>query len=116
MRWLTCALILGFASAAFAPAAYGQTDGQTYSIDVDSPNFPRPMQTAIVGLALTAVAVIGARVGNRSSDTMMYLVLGSLALTAVMVAFSDRLHSEFVRAGFEKLDQLSQQAAALKKS
>jgi hypothetical protein len=87
-----------------------------YSIDVDTPKFPRPMAMAVVGLTLTAVAVIGARVGNRSSDTMMYMVLGSLALTAVMVAYSDRLHSEFVRAGFEKLDQLTQEAQALKKS
>ena len=33
------------------------------------------------------------------------------ALTAVMVAYSDRVHSEFVRNGFERLEQYRQQLA-----
>ena len=62
-------------------------------------------------VALTAIAVIGARVSNRSSSMMMYMVLACLAVTAVMTAYSDRVHSEFVRAGFEKLEQFRQQFA-----
>ena len=116
MRWLTCALLLGIGSTLFAPAAYGQTGGTLVSITAEGPKFPTPLQAAVLGLSLTAVAVIGARVSHRSSDLMMYMVLASLALTAVMVAYADRVHSQFIQAGFERLAELERQVAATAKS
>jgi amino acid transporter len=115
MRCLTCALVLTFGSALFAPVAYGQSDVSVLTMEATAPKFPTPLQAAIVGLSLTAVVVIGARVASRSSDIMMYMVLGCLALTAVMVAYSDRVHSDFVRAGFEQLEQYRQQMAVAQK-
>jgi hypothetical protein len=114
MRQLICALLLGLAAALLAPAAYGQTSAPTLSIEADAPRFPTPMQVSVLGLSLTAIAVVGARASHRSSDTMMYTVLATVALTAILVAYSNKLHSEFVRAGFEKLEQLQQQATVAK--
>jgi hypothetical protein len=111
MRWLTCGLVLAVALFAL-PAAAHAADVPDISFTVKAPAFPTPLQMSILGLTLTAIAVVGARVSNRSSDPMMYMVLASLAVTAVMVSYSDRLHTNFVRAGFEKLDQLQHEAAA----
>src|SRR5438552_2232334 len=107
---LACALVLA------APAAAVAADAAELSFTVDGPKFPSPLITTILGLSLTAVAVVGARVSNRSSDTMMYMVLASLAVTAIMVAFADRLHEEHWRAGVAKLQELvqSRQSAAVK--
>src|SRR5947209_14734895 len=109
MRWLTCSLLLS-AALLLVPTPARAADN-SFSFVADAPPFPTPLQAAVLGLSLTAVAVVGARVSHRSSDTMMYSVLASLALTAVMVAYADRLHGEFVRAGLEKLQELQQHAA-----
>jgi hypothetical protein len=113
MRWFTCALVLTFASALFAPTAYAQPGvPATFSFDVDSPKVPTPYQMSVIGLSLTSIAVVAARVSNRSSNVMMFMVLGCVAITAVLTAYSDKVHSEFVRAGFQKLEQFRQQFAA----
>jgi hypothetical protein len=70
MRLLTCGLILGVALFAL-PAAAHAAEAADLSFDVKAPSFPTPLQASVLGLTLTAVAVIGARVSNRSSDTMM---------------------------------------------
>lgn len=76
------------------------------SFTVASPKFPSPFATAVLGLSLTAVAVVGARACVKSSSTMMYMVLGCVALTAVMVSYSDRVHDNFHRAGMTRLAEL----------
>ena len=65
-------------------------------------------------MSLTAVAVVGARAIGQSPNTMMYLVLGSVALTAVMVAYSDKLYQGFHEAGLAKVQQLAQERDAEK--
>jgi hypothetical protein len=115
MRWFTCALVLTVASALMAPTAYGQTAmTATISFDSTTPKVPTPFQMSVVGLGLTAIAVVAARVSNRSSNVMMFMVLACIAVTAILTAYSDRVHSEFVRAGFEKLEELRQQYAVAK--
>ena len=79
------------AAAADPPAP----DAQTVTVTVMRPTFPTPMQTSILGLSITAIAVVGARVSNRNSDTMMYMVLASIAVTALMVVFSDRQYRAY---------------------
>jgi purine-cytosine permease-like protein len=109
MRWFACGLLLSAALLLVPTPAFAAD--HTVSIMAEAPRFPTPLQAAILGLSLTAVAVVGARASQRSSDTMMYMVLASLAVTAVMVAYADRLHGEFLRAGLEKLQELQQHAA-----
>jgi hypothetical protein len=111
MRRFVCGLVLGVALSALPGAAHA-AESPDLSFNVAAPKFPTPQQMSTLGIALTAVAVVGARVSNRSSDTIMYVALVSLALTGTLVAYSDKLHTSFVRAGFEKLEQLQQQAGA----
>ena len=89
-----------------APAVASAAD---VSFTVDSPKFPNPFVTAILGLGMTAVVVVGARACVRSPNTMMYMVLATLALTAVMVAYSNRLYSEFRETGMARLAELERQ-------
>jgi hypothetical protein len=44
------------------------------------------------------------------------MVLASLAVTAVFVSYSDKLHTRFVQTGLEKLEQLQQQQASARAS
>jgi hypothetical protein len=81
------------------------------SFTVNNPKFPTPLVTSILGLCFTAIVVVGARACLRSPNTMMYMVLASLSLTAVLVAYSDRLYGDFHRAGLEKLAQLEREQA-----
>jgi hypothetical protein len=64
-------------------------------VRAESPTFPTPYIAAIVGLSLTAVAVVATRVTERTSNTMMYSVLACVALTAVFVSAAHRIHSNF---------------------
>lgn len=64
--------------------------------------YMKPLTMAILGLSITAIAVIGARASRRSTDTMMYMVLASLAVTAVMVAYADKVESDYRREYFEQ--------------
>src|SRR5688572_30314774 len=98
MHRTLCGLAVVVLAAAAAPAVAAEAPPE-YSITVPVPKFPNPLVTSILGLSLTAVAAVGARASNRSSDTMMYMVLATLAVTAVMVALSDRLHGTHQRAG-----------------
>jgi amino acid transporter len=90
------ALVPAVASAAEPAAA------PTTAVKAESPTFPTPFTAAVVGLSLTAVVVVGARAAQRTSDTMMYMVLATVALTGVFIAASHRIHSNFD----EKVNQL----------
>ncbi len=108
MRLLTRGLLVAAALFALPAVAYAADAGVT--VIGTPPSVPTPFQASVLGLSLTAVAVVGVRVAGRSSDTMMYTVLASLAVTAVLVAYTDRVHNEFIRAGLQKLQE-TQQAA-----
>src|SRR5262245_5836121 len=77
-----CRVLSGLLLAAVlaVPAAARAADGDAPApgpqiVALSPPPFPTPMQTSILGLSLTAVAVVGARVSRRNSDTMMFMVL-----------------------------------------
>src|SRR5438874_1053315 len=95
MRPVYCALILAAVFVLPAAAADPPAEGEQVTIRINPPAFPSPMQTSILGLSITAIAVVGARVSNRNSDTMMYMVLASIAVTALMVVFSDRQYRAY---------------------
>jgi hypothetical protein len=111
MRLFCAGLVL---ACLFAVPATGFSAETEAAISATNPKFPTPYATAILGLSLTAIAVVGARVVGNSPNTMMYLVLGSVALTAVMVAYSDKVYGEFRDAGLAKVQQLAQEAAKSK--
>jgi hypothetical protein len=92
------------ATAAAAPA------GPESAPRVDPPSVPTPFQTAILGLSLTAVVIVGARATQRSSGTIMYMALASAALTGVFVAASHRIHNQFNRTVHQRLIELQQTA------
>jgi hypothetical protein len=92
-----------------APAAAFAAD---VSFTVENPKFPSPFVTSVLGLTLTAVAVVGGRACVRSPNTMMYMVLGCIALTAVMVSYSARVHDNFYRAGMAKLAEFERSQPA----
>ena len=110
MRWYCAALVIacGFA----APATGFASDVAGASVTGTNPSFPTPFATAILGLSLTAVAVVGARVVANSPNIMMYMVLGSLALTAVLVAYSDKVYGAFHAEGLAKAQQFAQEQSA----
>ena len=105
-----CALLLAAMLAAQAARA-DSPPTTTQSVTVAAPAFPTPMQMSIIGLSITAIAAIGARVSNRNSDTMMYMVLASLAVTALMVVFADKQYKAYDRVRFEVWKQLHQRPA-----
>jgi hypothetical protein len=105
MSRATCGLLLTAVIALPAAAAEPVADAPAV-VTVAPPRFPTPMQTSILGLSLTAVAVIGARVSNRNSDTMMYMVLATVAVTALMVVFSDKQYRTYQQARQHVLRQL----------
>ena len=72
------------------------------------PHYLTPMSMAIIGLSITAIAVVGARASRRTTDTMMYMVLASLAVTAVMVAYADKVQSDYYNGRIRYLEQLRQ--------
>jgi amino acid transporter len=109
MRLLTRGLLI--AAAMFALPAVARAAEPGVTVSGTPPSAPTPFQAAVIGLTLTAVAVVGVRVAGKSSDTMMYSVLACLAVTAVMVAYTDRVHAAYVRAGLQRLQELQQQAA-----
>jgi len=93
IRRALCGLVLSLTVA--LPASAAEPATETVTITLQPPAFPSPMQTSILGLSITAIAVVGARVSNRNSDTMMYMVLASVAVTALMVVFSDRQYKAY---------------------
>ena len=100
--------------AIFAVPAFGAdtpADSST-TVRISPPPFPSPMQMSILGLSITAIAVVGARVSNRNSDTMMYMVLASVAVTALMVVFSDKQYRAYDHEMRELLRQLQHEPAA----
>src|SRR5262245_31997636 len=72
--------------------------------------YPKPLHMTILGLSITAIAVVGARASRRSTDTMMYMVLRSLAVTAIMVAYADKVHQDALRGHIDYLKQLGKPA------
>jgi len=110
MRWFSFALA-ALALTALPALATAAEPTTVVLLEATPPSVPSPLQMCIIGLSLTAVAVIGARVSNRTTDTMMYMVLASVAVTAVLVAYADRVHTGFYRAGIERLQQLRQEYA-----
>jgi hypothetical protein len=93
MRCLTRGLLLT-AALALLPTVAAAAEPTT-TVKVEAPSMPTPLQAAILGLALTAVVVVGARAAQRTSGTMMFMVLASLAVTGVFVAASYRVHTNF---------------------
>src|SRR5688572_4314528 len=106
MRLFCAGLVLACLVA--VPTAGFAAEPVTTLLTAPNPSFPTPFATAILGLSLTAVAVVGARVIG-SPNLMMYMVLGSVALTAIMVAYSDKLYDEFYAAGRAKVQQLAKE-------
>ena len=107
MRRFASGLLLAAAFALTPAAAVAADDAPTTVVRVQPPSFPTPIQSAVLGLSLTAVAVVGARATQRTSTIMMYMVLASVALTGVFIAASHRVHSQFD----QDLHQLRQTAA-----
>jgi len=103
MRWFVHAVQLSVVVLLVPSPALAAE--QVVTIEAKSPSVPTPFQAAVIGLCLTAVAVIGARVVKSTPNTMMYLVLGALAITATMVAYSDRVHDNFVKAGLNAVQK-----------
>src|SRR5947209_1425906 len=93
MRCVTCGLFLA-AALVLQPTVAGAAEPGV-ALVAEPPRFPTPVQAAILGLSLTAVTAIGARVAHRSPNTMMYSVLATVALTGVLVAAADRIHGTF---------------------
>jgi hypothetical protein len=105
MRCLVSALIAAVAVTLLPTVAHAADNAVT--VVATEPGMPTAIQSAAIGLSLTAVVVIAARVTQRTSNTMMYMTLASLAFTAVLVAASDRVHTNF-----EKTAHQLQQTAA----
>lgn len=103
MRWFVHAMQLSVV-VMLMPSTASAAE-RVVTIEAKAPNAPTPFQATVVGLCLTAVAVIGARVVKSTPNTMMYLVLGALAITATMVAYSDRVHDNFVKAGLNAVQK-----------
>ena len=97
MRFLTRSILIT-AGICLLPAIAAAAQASTPGATVAAPKFPTPFISAILGLSLTAVAVIGARVTQRTSGIMMYLILGCVVVTGVLVAASYRIHRNFDRA------------------
>lgn len=96
MRFAAIGVLLALASAGTAaePFPVGRP-----------PTYLTPLSMAVIGLSITAIAVVGARASRRSTDTMMYMVLASLAVTAVMVAYADKVQQDYYRGLVEYFDQ-----------
>jgi hypothetical protein len=109
MRRVVCGLVVSLTFALPVPAA--EPVSETVTITLQQPAFPSPMQTSILGLSITAIAVVGARVSNRNSDTMMYMVLASVAVTALMVVFSDRQYKAYYARVSALAEQLKRDGA-----
>jgi hypothetical protein len=107
MRRIASGLLLAAALAVTPAAAFAADAAPTTAVRVTTPTIPTPLQSAVLGLALTAVAVVGARATQRTAGTMMYIVLATVALTGVFVAASHRAHSQFN----QQLRQIQQAAA-----
>jgi hypothetical protein len=108
MRCLTRGLLLAGALCMLsAVAAAAEPATTTTTTTFTLPTFPTPFTASIVGLSLTAIAVVGARATQRTSNTMMYTVLACVALTAVFVGASHRIYGEF----YHHLIQAQQTAA-----
>src|SRR5262249_3205460 len=95
MRLIASGLLLAAALVVTPAAAVAADAAPTTAVQITTPRFPTPMQSAILGLALTAVAVVGARATQRTAGTMMYIVLATVCLTGVFMAASHRIHSQF---------------------
>jgi hypothetical protein len=95
MRRIASGLLLAAALFSCPAAAVAADAASTTVVKVSTPSFPSPVQSAVLGLSLTAVAVVGARVTQRTATTMMYMVLASVALTGVFMAASYRIHTDF---------------------
>jgi amino acid transporter len=95
MRRIASGLLLAAALFVTPAAAVAADADPTTTVNFTTPSFPTPLQSAVLGLALTAVAVVGARATQRTAGTMMYIVLATVALTSVFVAASHRIHSNF---------------------
>ncbi len=104
MRCLTRGLLLT-AALVLLPTVAAAAETTT-AVRIESPSFPTPIQSAVLGLALTAVVVVAARVTQRTSGTMMYMVLTSLTIASVCVAASYRIHSNFDDAARQAVSQL----------
>jgi|SRR5580700_6465531 hypothetical protein len=94
MRCLTRGLLIA-AALSFLPTVATAAEPTTTAIRYETPTFPTPYQSAVLGLALTAVVVVGARATQRTSGTMMYMVLATVAVTGVLIAASHRIHANF---------------------
>ncbi len=99
MRVTAIGVLMAFASAGAAAEA---------SLTGMPPPYLTPLSMSIIGLSITAIAVVGARASRRTTDTMMYMVLVSLAVTAIMVAYADKVQSDYYRGRIEYLEQLRQ--------
>jgi hypothetical protein len=91
-----------------AAVAADPTPSTTIAVNVTTPNFPTPYQSAVIGLAFTAVVTVAARVTQRTSNTMMYMVLASIVLTGVFLAASDRIYAQFDQTLSQRLVALQQ--------
>jgi hypothetical protein len=94
------AVLLAAAGLTFFPTVATAAEAGT-TIVATPPTFPTALQMAVIGISLTAVVVVAARATQRSSGTMMYMVLASLAATGVMVAAADRIHDNFAQAAHQ---------------
>jgi hypothetical protein len=110
MRRLTRGLLLTAALLLLPTVATATDLGTTTAVRADPPKFPTPIQSAVLGLSLTAVAVIGARVTQRSAGTMMYIVLATVSVTGVFIAASHRIHSNFDEATRQTISHMQQAA------
>jgi hypothetical protein len=106
MRIFATVLLAAAALPLFPTTAVAATPVAT--VVATPPAFPSALQMAVLGLSLTAIVVVAARVATRTSTTMMYMVLASLTITGVMIAAADRIHTNFAQAA-----QQLQQSAAL---
>ena len=113
MRRAFCGLAVSLILA--MPASAADPPTETVTITLHPPAFPSPMQTSILGLSITAIAVVGARVSNRNSDTMMYMVLASVAVTALMVVFSDRQYKAYYARVGALVDELNKKGVVPEK-
>jgi uncharacterized membrane protein len=98
MRCLSSGLLVAIAFATWPTIAAAAEPTTTTIVRVESPTFPTPTTASLLGLCLTAIVVIAARVTHQSSTTMTYMVLASVAATSVFVATSNKIHSNFEAA------------------
>jgi hypothetical protein len=109
MRCLTRGMLFA-AALALMPSVASAAEPTSTTVVVTGPSFPTPFQSAVVGLALTAIVVIGARATQRTPGTMMYMVLATVSLTGVLIAASHRIHTNFDDAAQQTLNHLQQAA------